>query len=268
LKEFNDLVALLRENKVDVTVVEDTVEPQTPDAVFPNNWISFHEDGRVFLYPMFAVSRRLERKQHVLDLIKTKFIVEQVVDLSSSENAALYLEGTGSMVFDRDNKIAYACISPRTDVTILDELCRLIQFMPVTFSAKDNTGVDIYHTNVMMCIGNSYAVICLESFSDEAERKKVMASLVETNKEIIDISLQQLNYFAGNMLQVKNSENELLLIMSTQAYSSLTTDQIQKLQKYNRLLHSSLDTIEKAGGGSARCLMAEVFLTRLLQLKS
>ena len=262
LQEFNDFVAVLRKNKVDVTIIEDTVEPSTPDSIFPNNWISFHEDGRIFLYPMFAVNRRMERKAQVLDSVKNKFAVSEIIDLSKYEADQLFLEGTGSMVLDREHKIAYACISPRTDKKILDEFCSLTNFTPVTFSSTDSTGIDIYHTNVMMCIAKTYAVICLESIADNEKRKNVIASLQKTNKEIIDISLQQLNSFAGNMLQVKNADDEPLLVMSSQAYNSLTAAQIETLLKHNRIIHSSLLSIETAGGGSARCMMAEVFLKR------
>lgn len=262
LQEFTDFVALLGKNKVDVTVVEDSLHPSTPDSIFPNNWISFHEDGRTFLYPMFAANRRQEKKAHVLEAVKNKFFVTEVIDLSKYERENIFLEGTGSMVLDRENKIAYACLSPRTNKKILDEFCRLTNFTPVTFTSTDFAGVAIYHTNVLMCIANTFAVICLESIADDEERKKVIASLQKTNKEIVDISLAQLNCFAGNMLQVKNADDELLLVMSTQAYESLTAAQIKTLVKHNRILHSSLLTIETAGGGSARCMMAEVFLEK------
>jgi len=262
LQEFNGFVSLLRNHKVDVTVIEDSLTPSTPDSVFPNNWISFHDDGRIFLYPMFAVNRRLERKDTVLESIKIKFLVKEIIDLSGSEATGLFLEGTGSMVLDRENKIAYACLSPRTDENILNKFCNMAGYRPVTFRATDITGVDIYHTNVMMCVAGSYAVICLDSIADAEERKNLTESLVKTNKEIVDISLQQLNSFAGNMLQVKNADDELLLVMSTQAFKSLTELQIKKLQKHNRIIHSSLLTIETAGGGSARCMLAEVFLEK------
>ncbi len=262
LEEFNDIVEVLRENKVDVTVVEDSLHPATPDSIFPNNWISFHADGRIFLYPMFAVSRRLERKDDVLDIVKQKFSVTEVVDLTKSENDSLFLEGTGSMVLDREHKIAYACLSPRTNEKILYQFCKQIDYSPVTFRATDNTGVDIYHTNVMMCIAKTFAVVCLESITDKEEKANLIDSIIKTNKEIVDISLQQLLHFAGNMLQVINEDGELLLVMSTQAYQSLTATQIEILQKHNRIIHSSLNAIETAGGGSARCMMAEVFLSK------
>ena len=262
LQEFNNFVKILRKNKVDVMVITDTITPSTPDSVFPNNWLSFHEDGRIFLYPMFAVNRRMERKASVLDAIKNKFAVSAIIDLSKAEADDFFLEGTGSMVLDRENKIAYACISPRTDEKILNEFCRLTGYTPVTFRSTDSAGIDIYHTNVMMCIAHTFAVICLESVTDEAERRTLVASLRKTNKEVNDISLLQLNSFAGNMLQVKNREEELLLVMSTRAFKSLTAPQITTLQKHNRIIHASLNTIETAGGGSARCMMAEVFLKK------
>ncbi len=262
LQEFNDFVALLRKHKVDVTVVEDSLFPATPDSIFPNNWISFHSDGRVFLYPMFAVNRRQERKAAVMDAVKAKFDVTEVIDLTRSETDDLFLEGTGSMVLDRKNKIAYACLSPRTDEQLLNEFCSLVDYSPITFRATDSTGVAIYHTNVMMCIAYNYAVICLDAIFNDEERKNVIASLQKNNKEIIDISLDQLNSFAGNMLQVENVIGELLLVMSTKAFGSLASDQINILQKYNRIIHSPLTHIETAGGGSARCMLAEVFLNK------
>lgn len=262
LEEFTDFVELLRKNKIHVTVVEDSLHPATPDSIFPNNWISFHNDGRIFLYPMFAVNRRQERKADVLDVIKQNFSVTEIVDLTSSETDELFLEGTGSMVLDRKNKIVYACLSPRTNEKLLDEFCKMTGYNPIIFKATDNTGVDIYHTNVMMCIAETFAVICLESVTGKDEKANLLSSLEQTSKEVIDISLQQLNHFAGNMLQVKNADDELLLVMSTQAYQSLTNTQIEILQRHNRIIHSSLNTIETAGGGSARCMMAEVFLNR------
>lgn len=262
LQEFTGFVDLLRKNKVDVTVVEDSLHPSTPDSIFPNNWVSFHEDGRIFLYPMFAVNRRQERKAAVLDVVKQKFCVKQIADLTHSENEGYFLEGTGSMVLDRENKIAYACLSPRTNESILDEFCKMTGYKPVTFKATDNAGVDIYHTNVMMCVARTFAVVCLESIADKDEKANLENSLKKTGKEIIDISFQQLNSFAGNMLQIKNADDELLLVMSTQAFESLNESQIEILQKHNRIIHSSLNTIETAGGGSARCMMAEIFLER------
>ena len=259
LQEFNDLVKLLRDHKIEVTVIPDTAEPFTPDSIFPNNWISFHEDGSVFLYPMFAANRRAERNPAILEMLKQQFIVSAVTDLSKYEEQHLFLEGTGSMVLDRDNRIAYACISSRTDTGLLNEFCRMANYSAISFFAKDLYGVDVYHTNVMMCIAGRFAVVCLDSIKDDAERKAVVRSLTATHKEIIDISIPQMNCFAGNMLQLKNSDNESLLVMSSQAYRSLTEEQLGRLEKYNRIIHAPLDTIESAGGGSARCMMAEIF---------
>lgn len=262
LQEFDAFVDVLRNNKVDVTVIEDTADPSTPDSIFPNNWISFHEDGRLILYPMFAPNRRQERKAHVLDAIKNRFAVSEVVDLGKYECENIFLEGTGSMVLDRENRIAYACLSPRTDAKLLNEFCTLLGYSPVTLTSTDGEGIAIYHTNVMMCIAKTFAVICLASIRDAEERKTVVSSLQDTYKEIVDISLKQLNHFAGNMLQVRDVNGDLLLVMSTQAYNSLTTAQVEMLQKHTRIIHSSMDTIETAGGGSARCMMAELFLRR------
>lgn len=260
LREFDGFVAMLRENGIDVTVVDDTLQPETPDSIFPNNWVSFHEDGSVFLYPMFSENRRLERRKEILDGLKDKFEVSHVSDLSFYEMQYAFLEGTGSMVLDRTNKIAYACLSVRTDEEVLNNFCMLTGYQPVAFQAVDNTNFPIYHTNVMMCIGDKFAVICLESIKNPKEREQVALSLIDSGKEIIEISLEQMNHFAGNMLQVSNAGNESLLVMSQQAYLSLTDEQIKRLEKYNRIIYAPLNTIEKNGGGSARCMLAEIHL--------
>lgn len=260
LQEFDDFVALLRSNGVDVTVVEDTPVPHTPDSIFPNNWVSFHSNGTVLLYPMFAVNRRAERKPHVLDKIKQQFAITEMIDLSGFESENIFLEGTGSMVLDRDNRIAYACLSPRTDEKVLNEFCRRMQYSAVLFEATDGNGQAIYHTNVMMCVADRYIVICLESIASPEEQQRVTDAIASTGKTIIPITLKQMNHFAGNMLQVENNKGEKLLVMSTQAFESLTEDQVNTLSSFNRILHSSLTTIESNGGGSARCMMAEVHL--------
>lgn len=260
LKEFDEFVGMLRNNDVDLTVVEDTPQPHTPDALFPNNWVSFHQDGTLLLYPMYAPSRRAERKEHVLKEIYNRFRIKKEIDLSHYEKNNLFLEGTGSMVLDRDNKIAFACLSPRTDRKVLDEFCDKMKYQPVVFTAVDKDGQPIYHTNVLMCIADRYVVICLDAIHDTAEKERVSNTIRTSNKEIITISYDQLNHFAGNMLQIENSNGEKLLVMSTQAYQSLATDQVQKLSEYNRILHSPLPTIEANGGGSARCMMAEIHL--------
>jgi hypothetical protein len=260
LREFDAFVELLQQNGVDVTVIEDTPEPHTPDAVFPNNWISFHEDGTVVLYPMFAVNRRAERKPGVLDKIARKFLVSKTVDLSNNEKEAVFLEGTGSMVLDRQHKIAYACLSPRTDYFVLIEFCEKMGYTAEIFDAIDQNGRPIYHTNVMMCVANKYVVICMDAIAAEHEKEQVSATITRTGKEIIPISYSQMNHFAGNMLQVNNGRGEMLLVMSSQAFDALTKEQAEKLNIYNKIIHSPLTTIETNGGGSARCMMAEVYL--------
>jgi hypothetical protein len=259
-KEFDGFVRLLRQNGVDVTVVNDTPEPYTPDSIFPNNWVSFHNDGTIILYPMFAVNRRQERKPQVIQQIGDRFDIRHTVDLTTYEPQDKFLEGTGSMVLDRDKKIAYACISPRTDKTILSDFAKKMNYRPVAFTAVDEKGRAIYHTNVMMCVADRYVVICLDSIADASEREMVVAVIKESGKEMITITLAQMNRFAGNMLQVENVKGEKLLVMSSQAFMALSAHQVKKLELYNRILYASLDTIETNGGGSARCMMAEVFL--------
>jgi len=260
LEEFDRFVSLLRENNVDVTIVEDTPQPHTPDSLFPNNWVSFHQDGTLILYPMYAPSRRTERKEHVLEKIYKRFRVTNKIDLSYYEKINLFLEGTGSMVLDRENKIAFASLSPRTDKKVLDEFCNKMDYEPVVFTAIDSKGLSIYHTNVMMCVADRCVIICLASIRDALEKQKLVETIQKTGKEIIDISYDQLNHFAGNMLQIENNKGEKLLVMSTQAYQSLTGEQVQKLSAGNRIIHSPLTTIESNGGGSARCMMAEIHL--------
>jgi hypothetical protein len=260
LAEFENFISILRSRGIDVTVVDDTAEPYTPDSVFPNNWISFHDDGTVCLYPMYARNRRLERKPGVIEAIKQKFDTGRTIDLSGFEKENLFLEGTGSMVLDRDHKIAYACLSARTDRSVLDEFCARMGYRSLPFTATDEAGQAIYHTNVMMCIADRYAVICLASIADEMERQVVRIALEKTGKEIIEISFSQMNQFAGNMLQVENDRGRKFLVMSSQAYRSLSPEQVKTLENYNQIIHSPLDTIERNGGGSARCMIAEIFL--------
>lgn len=258
--EFDQFVTVLTNAGIDVTVVQDSPEPHTPDSVFPNNWISFHDDGTVFLYPMFAENRRLERKPAVIEAIKQKFILKQTIDLTSFEHSHLFLEGTGSMVLDRINKIAYACLSPRTAITVLNNWAEKAGYKVIDFIAVDNNGLPIYHTNVMMCVADQYAVICLEAIPDIAKQNMVKDALLNSGKTIIPISFSQMNQFAGNMLQVQNNAGNKYLVMSSQAYNSLTETQIKAIEAFNPILHSGIKTIETNGGGSARCMMAEVFL--------
>ncbi|MFC3559950.1 citrulline utilization hydrolase CtlX [Pedobacter jamesrossensis] len=260
LEEFDGFVALLRKNEVDVTVVDDTLQPETPDSIFPNNWVSFHDDGSVYLYPMFSENRRQERRSEIIEGLKEKFEVNHITDISFYENQVAFLEGTGSMVLDRINKIAYACLSVRTDEEVLNNFCMLSGYNPISFQAVDGSIFPIYHTNVMMCIGDKFAVICMDSIPDVEEKEKVAISLIDSGKEIIEISLEQMNRFAGNMLQVTNTKGESLLVMSEQAYLSLNAEQIAQLEKYSRIIYAPIYTIEKNGGGSARCMLAEIHL--------
>src|SRR5580658_5566614 len=260
LEEFDRFVQVLRDNDVDVTVIDDTTEPFTPDSIFPNNWISFHDQGLICLYPMYAANRRLERKPGVLEQLSQTFHIGQTLDLTSYERAGLYLEGTGSMVLDRDDKIAYACLSPRTNKTVLLDFCARTGYTPEIFTAVDSNGQAIYHTNVMMCVADRYVVACLDSLPNPGERGHFIHTVRSSRKTLIPITLPLMNSFAGNMLQVHNRAGERLLVMSTQAYDSLTPDQIGQLTAFNRILHSPLDTVETNGGGSARCMMAEIHL--------
>lgn len=259
-KEFDKFVQLLRDNNVDVTVIDDTAEPFTPDSIFPNNWISFHDQGLICLYPMYALNRRLERKPAVIQQLNHLFRINRTLDFSNYEQEGLYLEGTGSMVLDRDCKIAYACLSPRTDKTILLDFCDKTGYTPEIFTAVDSNDQAIYHTNVMMCVADRYVVACLDSLPNPDERNHFIHRVQSTGKPLIPITLAQMNSFAGNMLQIHNRQGERLLVMSSQAYHSLTPDQIGQLTSFNRILHSPLDTIETNGGGSARCMMAEIHL--------
>ncbi|POY37423.1 amidinotransferase [Solitalea longa] len=261
LREFDNFVDVLTENGVDVTVVEDTDTPHTPDSIFPNNWISFHNDGTICLYPMQAENRRLERRTDIPELLKVKgFEVRRTIDFSHYESDQLFLEGTGSMVLDRVDKVAYACLSPRTEISVLEDFCKQLGYEYVAFDAIDKSGKAIYHTNVMMCIGTGYAVVCLNSIPDDDEREMVANSLNASGKEIIEITLEQMNEFAGNMLELKNEAGESLLVMSEQAYKSLAASQIEKLSRYSKIVYAPIDTIEANGGGSARCMIAEVHL--------
>ncbi len=266
-KEFDGFVEKLQKVGVHVIVVNDIKDTDTPDSIFPNNWISFHQNGTVGLYPMFAENRRLERREDILEILEANgFIINNIVDYTSAEEEAVFLEGTGSLLLDRVNKKAYCALSPRADEDLFIEFCEDFDYMPVWFTANQTVNgkrVPIYHTNVMMCLGETFAVICLSSIDDKKERKNVIQHLKEHGKEIVDITEAQVNCFAGNMLQVKGANDELYLVMSQSAYNSLTNTQLETLKKHNKaIVSSSLDTIEACGGGSARCMMAEVFLPK------
>ena len=262
LQEFNNFVQVLRDAGVEVLVITDTLLPHTPDSIFPNNWLSFHEDGTLLLYPMFAENRRAERKQSVINTLQEEFQITRIINLSGYEDKQLFLEGTGSMVLDRDNKLAYACLSPRTDKVVLDDFCNKMEYNSIGFTATDQNGKAIYHTNVMLTVADDYAIVCLDSIVQAHEKNILTNSFSNTKKEIIEINFSQLHHFAGNMLQVHNREGEKLLVMSTQAYESLTDNQKARITQFNRIIHSPLTNIESNGGGSARCMMAEVFIEK------
>lgn len=265
-QEFDSFVQKLRAIGVDVTVVDDTLNPDTPDSIFPNNWISFHENGDVALYPMFAMNRRAERREEILDTLEEKgFKIENIVDYTSAEEDGFFLEGTGSLLLDRTNEKAYCALSPRADEELFIEFCEDFDFAPVLFEAFQTLNGErklIYHTNVMMCLGETFAVICADSIDDKKERKMVLESLKKDKKEVVLITEEQVNSFAGNMLEVLGANDKRYLVMSTAAHSSLKPKQLQQLEKHATILSSSLDTIEACGGGSARCMMAEIFLPK------
>lgn len=266
-REFDAYVEKLKSFGVQVVVISDEENTDTPDSIFPNNWISFHENGTVGLYPMFAKNRRLERREDILDKLEEEgFIIKTIIDYSDAEKHDVFLEGTGSLLLDRINRKAYCALSPRADEDLLLEFCEDFEYTPVIFSANQTVNSKreaIYHTNVMMCLAETFAVICLRSIDDKKERKNVLKHLKEDGKKVIEISEEQVDSFAGNMLQVRGKDNELFLVMSQAAHDSLTTSQIAQINNHCKIISSSLDTIEACGGGSARCMMAEVFLPKI-----
>ncbi len=263
-KEFDDFVSVLKEKGVNVIVVNDTDEYDTPDAIFPNNWVSFHANGTVGLYPMYAENRRKERREDILEKLEEEgFLIENVMDYTAAEEEEIYLEGTGSLLLDRVNKKAYCALSARANEELFIEFCEDFDYMPVLFTANQSVNgkrSPIYHTNVMMALAEQFAIICLDTIDDKKEKKNVVQHLKESKKEIITITEEQMHCFSGNMLQVLGAEEKKYLVMSSAAYHSLKEAQIKQIEKYCSILHSSLETIETCGGGSARCMMAEVFL--------
>lgn len=268
LAEFRGMVELLRANGINVMVEKDTLEPHTPDSIFPNNWVSFHSCGKVVLYPMFAENRRAERRPEILErLSREGFEVKTKLNLTGYERAAKpeFLEGTGSIVLDRDSRAAYACLSPRTSKNLFEIFCRELDYQPIVFKAFHNVDgmqMPIYHTNVMMCVADRYVIVCLSAINDRAERAMVEQSIIESGKELIKITESQMHSFAGNMLQLCNADGEKFLVMSEAARSSLEPEQIAQIESYNKILSPAIPTIERYGGGSARCMIAEVFLRR------
>jgi hypothetical protein len=259
LSEFDSFVSLLKANGIDVIVAEDTPTPQKPDAIFPNNWVSFHEDGRVFLFPMAAPNRRLERRLDIIELLKERFVVSEIVDLSGTETEGKFLEGTGSIVLDRGNRIAYAALSPRTNEDVFLNFCGAAGYRAVSFGAKDDSGVPVYHTNVLLSIGAEYAILCVDAIEAE-QRERVVNEIKNSGKEIVEIEIAQMKSFAGNAFELKNAEGKAVLVMSACAKGSLREDQLTTLQKYAVIVSPDLATVEKHGGGSARCCICEVAL--------
>jgi len=262
IREFDEMVAELRRNDIEVIVVEDTDAPVKPDAIFPNNWFTTHENGSIVTYPMMAPSRQAERREDIIEQLSESQGYKKRYGFEYHEAEEQYLEGTGSMVLDRVNKIVYACLSQRSEIKVLEKFAVLYNYHKIVFHAVDQNGDAIYHTNVLMAMGVDYVVICLETLTDEVERAEVIASFKKTGKEIIDISTAQLNAFAGNMLQVRSKLGEPFLVMSESAYKSLNINQIDRLLSHNKIISTAIPTIEKYGGGSVRCMIAEIFATK------
>ncbi|MFT6134762.1 MAG: hypothetical protein ACJAZM_001256 [Cyclobacteriaceae bacterium] len=263
LEEFDLFVDKLRLNKVHVEVFVDTTSSETPDSIFPNNWFTMHDDGLIIKYPMFAENRRKERRDDIIEQLRKQFVVNNIYSFSDWENSGMFLEGTGSLILDRPNKVAYAAISERTSLEVLNDFCSKTNYVPVTFDALqtvDGKRLAIYHTNVMMSVGENFAVVCLDCIDDPVERAKVEFNLKRTGKEIIRISEQQVKNFAGNILQVRNANGSPIIVMSQAANQAFTSKQLRGLEKQGQILNSPIPTIEKYGGGGVRCMMAEIFL--------
>lgn len=259
LKEFNNFVDTLERAGIDVCVFDDTKEPFTPDSIFPNNWITTHEDGRIVLFPMEAPVRRKERRNDIVDFLKARYDLPRIIDLSILEQQQSYLEGTGSMVLDRPNKVIYACLSSRTSVRALETFAEEMGYKVISFKATDANGTPIYHTNVMMALGTDLAVVCLDAISNTDDLDRVTSELVGAGKTIINISMQQMEMFAGNMLELRTRTGEKIIILSSSAYNALTAGQKHIMEQAVQLLPVDIQTIEKVGGGSARCMLAEIF---------
>lgn len=263
--EFTAFVVKLNEKGINCFIIDDTENPIKPDAIFPNNWVSFHEDGKVIIYPMLAENRRLEKRLEIIEELKKNFNIKQIIDLSFYENENKFLEGTGSVVFDHLNKTAYASLSPRTDEFVFKKLCDIIDYKPITFHSFDADGKEIYHTNVMMSIFDEFAVVCLESIINKNERELIINSIEKSGKNIIDINFKQMYSFAGNMLQLKNSKGERFIVMSYSAYDLLSQSQKNRLEGYTEVIPLYINTIETIGGGSVRCMIAEIFSEKLIK---
>lgn len=261
LKEFDEMVDLLRKHDINVQVIEDTPKPVKTDAVFPNNWFSTHENGVIVTYAMFAESRRAERRDDIIADLEKDNVVHKHYSFDFYENDEQYLEGTGSIILDRVNKVLYSCLSPRTEARVLEKFAVLMSYSKVVFHANDQEGKPIYHTNVMMSLGVDFAIICMDTVENEVEKKEIVQFLKRSGKKIIEISMDQMNSFAGNMLQVESNEGKPYLIMSEQAHKSLDKAQIEEISQYTDIIKPAIPTIEHYGGGSVRCMLAEDFLT-------
>jgi hypothetical protein len=262
LVEFDKMIDVLASHEIPVEVLDDTAEPVKPDAVFPNNWISLHEDGKIILYPMLAENRRRERRPEIVEHLKLKFAVDTIVDLSGEEDKDRYLEGTGSIVFDHANSIAYACRSPRTNEKLVNELCMKLDYTSIIFDALDESSKPIYHTNVMMSVAGKFAVVCIDSIKKDEDQELVLGRLSETGHKIISISYEQMRSFAGNIIEVKSQDGENVVLMSDTALSSLLPGQVDAITQFSEVLPISIPTIERLGGGGVRCMVAGIHLPR------
>ena len=260
LQEFNGLVNKLQENGVTVNIIYDTPEPTKPDAIFPNNWVSFHNNGTLVLYPMYSENRRWERRRGIIDLIGQSYKIENEVDLTHYEEEAKFLEGTGSMVWDKATHNCFACLSDRTHVLVLEDFCKKMGYHLIRFESTDDQGHPIYHTNVMFSISSKYAIVCLDSIRLEQEKDLILHYLEKSGKEIIPISRSQMFQFCGNVLELGNDKGESILVMSEKAWLSFMPEQIETIEKYSKIVHAPLGTIERLSGGGARCMIAEIFL--------
>ncbi|MCL4375984.1 arginine deiminase-related protein [Candidatus Parvarchaeota archaeon] len=270
LKEFNNAVETLRMNGINVFVFDDLAGIETPDSVFPNNWISFHSDGTVVVYPMLALNRRNERRPDIIQSLSMfyGFSCSKVIDLTNYENNNKFLEGTGSLVLDRENKIAYSCISERTNEEVLNKFCNEMNYKSVKFHAFDETGFPIYHTNVMMALGEEFAMVCLDSIKDEGEKKAVISAVKGSGKTLIELTFKQMMNFAGNALELLDSKGNKKLVISKKAFSSLSNEQIDQIERYCSIINIDVSTIEECGGGSIRCMLAEIFLPQKKEIKT
>jgi hypothetical protein len=266
LQEFDNYVLTLKSKEVEIACFEDTLEPHTPDSIFPNNWISFHEDGTIVLYPMKANNRRAERRIDIIEELQSlyNFKINQKIDITEEEQNEKFLEGTGSIIFDYINRIAYACVSHRTNKEVLEKIAEKLGYKPHTFTSVDENNKEIYHTNVMMCLAERFALVCLQSIRNDDEREDLVRSLTETGHEVILLSYEQIRHFSGNALEVCNKVGDRFLIVSQAGFDSMTEDQKQVIQQYDEILPIPLDTIETIGGGSARCMISDIRLPKII----